>query len=131
MSHNFKHKQGISLVSAIFILVVLSLLGTGMVRLLTSSQQAISQEITSLEAYLAAQSGLQWGMYQAIYANPANSDSHTINFTTNNITSDVTFSLFINQTKKYYRINSNGAYSKSSPLSPEYSMRKLQLRFAP
>lgn len=131
MSHNIKNQQGISLVSAIFILVILALLGVGMVRLLTSSQQAVSQEITSLEAYLAAQSGLQWAMYQAVYASPANGDNHTLNFTTNNITSDVTFALFVNQGKNYYRINSNGAYSKSSPQNPEYSMRKLQLRFVP
>lgn len=131
MYHKLKNQQGISLVSAIFILVILALLGVGMVRILTSSEQAVSQEITSLEAYLAAQSGLQWGMYQAVYANPANSDNHTINFTTNNITSDIIFSLFINQGKNYYRINSNGAYAKSSPQNPEYSMRKLQLRFVP
>lgn len=128
---NHKNQRGISLVSAIFILVVLSLLGIGMVRLLTTSQQSVSQEITSLEAYLAAQSGLQWGMYQAIYANPAHNDKHTINFTTTNITSDITFLLFLNQTDKYYKITSDGAYSKSNSQVPEYSMRKLELRFAP
>lgn len=131
MSLNLKKQKGLSLVSAIFILVVLALLGVGMVRLLTSSQQGISQEITSLEAFMAAQSGLQWGMYQAIYANPANNDSHTVNFPQANITADITFSLFLNQTKRYYKINSNGAYSKSFPQVPEYSMRKLQLRFVP
>ncbi len=33
----------------------------------STSQQSVSQEITSLRAYLAAQSGLQWGMYETVY----------------------------------------------------------------
>lgn len=131
MSLNINKQKGISLVAAIFIIVVLSLLGTSMMRLLTTSQQSISQEITSLEAYLAAQSGLQWSMYQAIYSTPGNTDTHTINFNTSNITSDVEFFLFNNQGDKYYKINSAGAYFKSNPTLPEYSKRKLQLRFAP
>tara|TARA_R110002012_G_scaffold4909_1_gene22378 strand:- start:3251 stop:3730 length:480 start_codon:yes stop_codon:yes gene_type:complete len=56
-----KHKQqGSSLVIAIFVIIVLSILGAALVNMLDSSQEAVAYEVLGTRAYTAAQSGLQW-----------------------------------------------------------------------
>ena len=63
-----RKENGITLVGALFIIVIMALLGTGLLQLTTTSQQSIGQEITSVKAYFAGHSALQWGMYQATFA---------------------------------------------------------------
>lgn len=55
-------ESGFSLPVAIFILVVLALLGTAMTRLIATSSQSVAYEILSTRAFYAAESGVQWGM---------------------------------------------------------------------
>ena len=62
-----RRPTGFALPALIFLIVIVGLIAVGMVQLLGTSQQSVSQEITSLRAYLAAQSGLQWGMYETVY----------------------------------------------------------------
>jgi len=52
-------QQGSSLVIAIFIIIVLSLLGAALVRMLNSSAETIVYEVYGTRALQAAQSGLQ------------------------------------------------------------------------
>ena len=58
-----KH-QGSSLVIAIFIIVVLSLLGAALVKMMASSQQNVAFEVLGTRAYTAAQTGVQWQLAQ-------------------------------------------------------------------
>lgn len=115
---------------AIFIIVILALLGTSMVRLITTGAQSISQEITSLKAYLAAQSGLQWGMYQAVYSGATG--THTVDFTNAglaNTQSAVTLQSAAIAGKTVYQIESDGEYGNAG--DREYSRRQLELRMRP
>ena len=59
-------QRGFSLVSAIFLLVVLSALGAAMVSFSTSQQQTQAMDILSVRAYQAARAGVEWGAYQAL-----------------------------------------------------------------
>jgi MSHA biogenesis protein MshP len=59
-----KFQRGFAIVSAIFILVVLSVLGAAMVTLSTSQHLGSAQDVQGVRAYLAARSGAEWGMYQ-------------------------------------------------------------------
>ena len=52
-------QRGSSLVIAIFIIIVLSLLGAALVRMLNSSAESIVYEVYGTRAFHAAQSGLQ------------------------------------------------------------------------
>ena len=125
-----KKQCGVSIIAAIFMITVLALLATAAVQLITTGQQSISQEITSVKAYFASQSGLQWGMYQAVYTSP--SSSHTLTFSNGGLSStmvDVSFSSSSIDSNTYYLIDANGKYSTTS--SPEYSSRQLRLRFKP
>jgi MSHA biogenesis protein MshP len=57
-----KPQRGFSLVMAIFILVVLSLLGVYMVRLSGVQQMASIYELQGARAYQAARAGLEWSI---------------------------------------------------------------------
>lgn len=125
-----KQQHGISIVAAIFLITALALLATAAVQLVSTGQQSISQEITSVKAYFAGQTGLQWGMYQAVYATP--SSTHTITLSNSglsNTTTDVTFTPSTIDGNTYYQISSTGKYSNAA--SPEFSLRELQMRFKP
>jgi MSHA biogenesis protein MshP len=64
----FQH--GFSLVSAIFLLVVIAALGTFAVTLSTTQQQSAALDVLGSRAYQASRAGIEWGAYQAI-TNPA------------------------------------------------------------
>ena len=63
--------RGFSLVSAVFLLVVLSLLGTLMVSLTTTQHHTVAYALQGARAYHAAHSGLECGISRAV--NPPNS----------------------------------------------------------
>ena len=52
-------ERGISIVLAIFVLVVLSALGASMIRLISSGADSTAREVVSTRAFLAAESGAQ------------------------------------------------------------------------
>ena len=57
-------QRGSSLVLAIFIIVVMSLLGAGLMRMMSSSAETFAYEVLGTRAYTAAQTGLQWRLKQ-------------------------------------------------------------------
>ena len=61
-----KIQQGFSIVSAIFLLVVLAFLGAAMVTFSTSQQQASALDVLGARAYQAARAGIEWGAYQVL-----------------------------------------------------------------
>jgi len=106
-------QKGFAIVSAIFLIVVLAFLGVSMARILTSGQQAINQDISSLQAYYAGQSALQWRMYQSILANTGaitlnNNDKYSLSFSNtglNNTSSQITFLINTTLGRDYYNIS--------------------------
>ncbi len=132
--HNIKKQAGVSIVTAIFLIVVLSLMGVGMVSLLSTSQQSISQEITSAKAYMAGRSCLQWGMYQSVYSAATVTGSHDLTFSNNNsglFNSQCTTSIdtIIADGLTFYNINATAKFG--SLADPEYSERTMRLQFQP
>lgn len=61
-----RSEKGIGLIAAIFVIVMLGMLGTALIALLTTEQRATSREVTSARAFYAAETALQWGMYQVL-----------------------------------------------------------------
>jgi MSHA biogenesis protein MshP len=55
---------GVSLIAAVFLLVLLSLLAAAMASILSSSQINLAADIGGSQAYQAARAGVEWGMYQ-------------------------------------------------------------------
>jgi len=61
--------RGFSLISAIFLLVVIAALGTFAVTLSTTQQQRAALDVQGARAYQAARAGIEWGAYQALHNN--------------------------------------------------------------
>ena len=61
--------RGFALVSAIFILVVLALLGAMMVALSTTQHVGQARDLFGSRAYFAARAGIEWGVYAALRNN--------------------------------------------------------------
>jgi MSHA biogenesis protein MshP len=59
-------QAGFSLVTAIFIVVVLAALGTFMVTISGLQQTSSALDVVGARAYQAARSGIEWGAYQTL-----------------------------------------------------------------
>lgn len=57
-------QQGFSIVTAIFLLVVLSFLGVAMVTFSTTQHQSSAMDVLGSRAYQAARAGIEWATYQ-------------------------------------------------------------------
>lgn len=79
-SMNAVRARGFSLVAAIFLLVILSALGTFMLSLSTMEQASSTQDLLGSKAYQAAKTGIEWGTYQIMA--PENTNPATTPFTT-------------------------------------------------
>lgn len=130
--HNIKKQSGVSVVTAIFLVVVLALMGAGMVSILTTSKQSISQEYTSAKAYMAGRSCLQWGMYQAIYSAASGSFTNTFNNTNSslfNTRCETTINIINSDDLTFFNIEATGSFGNIQ--DPEYSERTMRLQFQP
>ena len=75
-----RSQHGSALVIAIFVLVIMTLIGSALIRMQSSSGEAIVYEVMGTRAYAAAQTGIQWQLSQlfplnsnsALCANPIN-----------------------------------------------------------
>jgi MSHA biogenesis protein MshP len=72
-------QRGFSLVSAVFLLVVLAGLGVYAVRLNTLQQQTVTAGLRAAQAFHAARAGVAWGAYTAL--NGGGCGTSTLNLT--------------------------------------------------
>ena len=61
---SIKTQQGSSLVIAIFIIVVMALLGATLLKMVMTNEEDYAYEVLGTRAYNAAQTGLQWKLQQ-------------------------------------------------------------------
>lgn len=66
-----KSSQGFSIVSAIFLLVVLSALGAFIVNISSGQHVSAAADVKGARAYQAARAGVEWGAYQVLDPNSA------------------------------------------------------------
>jgi MSHA biogenesis protein MshP len=59
-------QRGFSILSAIFLLVVLAFLGVAMVTFSTTQHQSSAMDVMGARAYQAARAGIEWGAYQVL-----------------------------------------------------------------
>ena len=60
------HQHGFAIVSAIFLLVILSALGAFMLTFSNVQQMTAAQDLQGTKAYQAARAGIDWGAYQIL-----------------------------------------------------------------
>lgn len=68
-------QRGFSIVSAIFLLVVLSALGAFMLTFSTVQHITSAQDVQGARAYQAARTGIEWGAYQVLQKSSCASSS--------------------------------------------------------
>ena len=139
MYPKIKNQKGISIVTAIFLIVVLSLMATGMVSLLATNQQSISHEVTSAKSYMAGRTCLHWAMYQMVYnpgsLNSSNDFSVLPDTALDNSSCTVNISTIPDHDSDdgvnivFYNINVVATHGDIT--SPEYSKRKMRLQYIP
>lgn len=57
-------QRGVSVITAIFLLLLMATLAAGMVSLVSSSHVNLAADIGGARAYQAARAGAEWGMFQ-------------------------------------------------------------------
>jgi MSHA biogenesis protein MshP len=62
--------RGVSLITAVFLLVLLAGLTAAVLRLVLVQQATASMDMLGVQAYQAARSGLEWGLYQQLRVVP-------------------------------------------------------------
>lgn len=91
-------QHGIGVVVALLVLVVLSSLAAAMIRLNWGQQMGSAQDILGARASLAASSGVEWGLYQALRSGGACAATQTLDLRTDTgfwVTVTCTSSAFI------------------------------------
>ena len=68
-THNKLNQRGFSLVSAIFLLVVIAALGAFSLTVFTSQQQSDALDVLGKRTYQAARAGIEWGTFQITQSN--------------------------------------------------------------
>lgn len=66
MPRGSRSANGFSIVSAIFLLVTMTVLGVAMLRFTTGQQHAFVQDLEGAKAYRAARAGIEWGLYRLL-----------------------------------------------------------------
>lgn len=70
--------RGFAVMTAIFLIVVLGLLGTVIVSLATTQSIDSVRDLRGSQAYFAAKAGLEWGVYRVLQGGGACSGSSTV-----------------------------------------------------
>ena len=122
------NQKGFTIVQAIFVLVVLGMLGAYMVTMSTVQQATSTQALMQARAYQAARAGLEWGIYQ-IVVNDVDPENET--FDVGNCSVTVTWSSGTSYdgagepTRHVYNITSAASYASLG--SPDYVSRSLEV----
>jgi len=122
------NKKGFTIVQAVFVLVVLGMLGAYMVTMSTVQQAASSQALLQARAYQAARAGIEWGIVKALGGESGDS------FSVAGTGCDVVVTITGDPGNPYregpdsiniYHIES--AATHASPGSPDYVSRTLEV----
>ena len=121
-----KNNNGFTLVQAIFILVVLSLLGVAMMRLIGVQSSTSIFALQGARGYQAARSGLEWGAARAKNTESCNGTLTVDNFTVNVTCSSRSFSEGSIGPYDIYRISSTATSGNYG--SPDFVSRRAEMK---
>jgi MSHA biogenesis protein MshP len=124
---------GFSLVLALFVIVIVAVLGAIAVRLGAGEQQTVTLRILGDRAVEAARTGIEWGAYRALDLNSC--ASGTLSLSENALAG---FSVAVSctatthaQSNGTYHVYEIGSYAESGTYgSPDYVSRRIGARFS-
>ena len=126
-------QRGVSILSAIFMLLLFGALAAYMVSFTGTAQVTSAQDIQGSRAYLAAEAGLEWGLYHVMQSGgcPAGSMPQLGEFATA-VSCEVTPSgstAHFNEAGyefRIYRLTSRASTAGASPGSPAFVEREVR-----
>jgi MSHA biogenesis protein MshP len=126
-------QRGVSILSAIFMLLLFGALAAYMVSFTGTAQITSAQDIQGARAYLAAEAGLEWGLYHVMQAGgcPAGAMPQLDEFTMS-VTCEITppgAADYFNEAGhefKIYRLTSRASTAGASPGSPAFIEREVR-----
>ena len=121
-----KNNAGFTLVQAVFILVVLALLGVVMMSLIGVQSSTSVFALQGARAYQAARSGLEWGATQASAGNSCNGTITVESFTVNVTCSNQQFSEGPIGPYDVYRIGATATLGSYG--SPDFVSRRAEMK---
>lgn len=126
---NVKRQSGFSLVTAIFVIVVLASLAVFLVTMSGVAQQTPTLAYSGARAYHAARSGLEWGIERAIVGGGACNGGFVLNGFNINVTCVSTSHPDGSATAVIFQINAIA--TRGSPGELGYARRELQAIVSP
>lgn len=115
-------QRGMAIMSAIFILIVLSVLAAFVVQVSTMQHTASVTDLQSIRTYQAARAGLEWALYQVQPNHGAHVTSCVAGPTTVPLTGDtfagITVNVTCNGTATLYEITSTACYQPAGGACP-------------
>jgi len=121
-----KNDKGFTLVQAIFIVVVLSILGAAMVRLIGVQTSTSVLALQGVRGYQAARSGLEWGAARAKAGDSCNGTMTVEEFSVNVTCSNQQFTEGPIGPYDVYRINAVATYASYG--SPDFVSRRAEMK---
>ncbi len=121
-----RNDRGMSLVTALFILVVLSAIGGYMILVAGVQSQTTVMALQGARAYHAARSGLEWGVYQDLTSGSCTSDVFNVGDFTVTVNCVETSFVEGGQTFNVYRVTSLaefGVYGNQGYVSRQLTAR--------
>lgn len=124
-----KSQHGITLIGAIFVLIIVSLLGTYLLSIAGVQRQTSLLALQAARAYQAANAGIEWGAFQIINNSGNCPASTTLSPAINNFSTIVTCSQLGSydedgDLKTIYRLTSQSQYGNYGSL--DFVSRRLQ-----
>lgn len=124
---NLNTQAGFTLIQAIFILLVLALLGVAMMRLSGVQSSTSMFALQGARAYQAARGGIEWGAVRASGGTSCNGSMTLNDFAvTVNCTSSVFIEAGINIT--VYHLNAVATFGNYG--SPDFISRRIEMKMA-
>ena len=112
---NIYNQSGSALIMAIFVIVIMTILGSALMRMISAGSESVAYEVVGTRAFNSAQSGAQWGLQQLF---PLNANAEVCFAATtkdysnieglNNCTADLLCSSFVDGSVTYYQVTSTG-----------------------
>ena len=121
-----KNNAGFTLVQAVFILVVLALLGVAMMRLIGVQSSTSVFALQGARAYQSARSGLEWGAAQASAGNSCNGTMTVENFNVDVTCSSQQFTEGPIGPYDVYRISATATFGSYG--SPDFVSRRAEMK---
>ncbi|MES2739871.1 MAG: agglutinin biogenesis protein MshP [Pseudomonadota bacterium] len=135
--------RGVSLVTAIFILVVLAGLGVAMMSIATSQQASSALDVQGARAYQAARAGIEWGLYSqrvdavkpcasatpSSFQLPANSSLSVFRVTVTCVLNSVTVGTLSRYRMTAVACNQASGACPNASANPDYVQRRVQIEF--